>query len=383
MIDANPDHTEADASDDLIARTVPPPARRRFIVLIVMLIAAIAVGGVTLQLLFPQTRQQATISTSTDAPLEQAEAVAVLPLRNLSGDADQDYFSDGITDALITALAKKLRIRVISTRSVLAYRNVDMSIGSIAKELGVSHVVEGAIVKTGDRVRITAQLVEAKNDRHLWAETFERELDDVLELQGEVVHRIVASLVSGAISKDPGTAGATLNLTQAAYEAQLKGRFFRNKMTEDGLRKGLRFFQEAVEQQPNYGLAYSGMAACYCLLGGHGFELIKPSEALPAGKNAALAAMSLNNSLAEPHAFLGIIRLKYEWDWKGAESEFRRSIAINPSYAQARLFYSFYLEAMGRKDDAIREGCESRMAVMSAAWFVEFRQRLPWLLHVD
>lgn len=340
----------------------PPASDRKKITRILAAVCGIIVIGVIALRVIPSLAPvQPADPPSAATPAEKLDAVAVLPLRNLSGDIDQDYFSDGITDALITSLAKRLPLRVISTRSILAYKDVDTSVASIAKELSVNHVLEGAVMRIEDRVRITAQLIDTANDRHLWAETFEREVTDVLSLQSDIVHRIVASLVSEVAANDKDASKPTPILTQAAFEAQLKGRFFRNKMTEDGLKKGLRFFQEAVEIDPDYGLAYSGMAACYCLLGGHGFELIKPSEALPAAKEAALAAMSLNNSLAEPHAFLGIIRLKYEWDWKSAEAEFRTSIALNPSYSQARLFYSFYLEAMGRKEEAIREAEEARL----------------------
>ncbi len=286
--------------------------------------------------------------------------MAILPLRNLSDDIDQDYFSDGITEALITALAKRATIRVISTRSVLTYKNVDKSAATIARELGVSHIVEGAVLRIGGRVRITVQLVDIRKNQHLWAETFEREITDAMALQNDVVQQIVKSLSLKVAANGTHTPNAFPKLTRAAYEAQLKGRFFRNQMTENGLRKALLYFKEATEKQPDYGLAYSGMAACYCLLGGHGFELIKPSEALPVAKKAALEALSLNNSLAEPHAFLGIIRLKYDWDWKGAESEFQKSIALNPSYVQARLFYSYFLETMGRKKEAVDEAREAR-----------------------
>lgn len=325
-----------------------------------LLILAVVIGIATLHFFSPHAPKKETGPPPISASSEQHNSVAILPLRNLSGDVNQDYFSDGITDALIAALAEKLRMRVISTRSVLAYKNADKPVASIAKELSVSHIVEGAVLRFGDKVRITAQLIEAKTDRHLWAETFERVITDPLAIQNDIVRRIVTSLVLKVADDAARAPTATPQLRPAAYEAQLKGRFFRNKMTEEGLRKGLQFFKEAIAKQPDYALAYSGMAACYCLLGGHGFELIKPSEALPVAKKAALEALSLNNSLAEPHAFLGIIRLKYEWDWKGAESEFRQSIALNPSYVQARLFYSYFLEAMGRKKEAIREAQEAR-----------------------
>ncbi len=322
----------------------PTPFSKSVVAISSMLI--VVVGVVALQLFSARPE---------GGPFAQSNSIAILPLRNLSGDLSQDYFSDGITDALITALAQQSRMRVISTRSVLSYKHVEKPIVAIANELNVSHVVEGAVMRIGDNVRITAQLIEVKNNRHLWAETFEREITDALQLQQNIVQRIVASLVSKVAAEEIPEPADSPRLTQAAYETQLKGRFFQSKMTEDGLKKGLGFFKEAVKHEPNYSLAYSGMAACYCILGGHGFELVKPSEAMPVAKKSALEALALNGSLAEPHAFLGIIHLKYEWDWKAAESAFRQSIALNPSYVQARLFYSYLHEAMGRKSEAIRE----------------------------
>lgn len=282
-------------------------------------------------------------------------ALAVLPLRDLSADGTDDYFSDGMTDALITRLAKGGAVRVTSMTSALRYKNVDRPLSDVARELGVSHIIEGSVLRVGDKVRITVQLVEAETDRNLWADSYERNFADVLALQDEVVGRIVASL-PGPVAPASGTPPATPpTIDPVAYEAHLKGRFFLSKMTEDGFRKGIAYFEEAIEKAPEFAPAHSGIATCYCLLGGHGFELVRPSEGMPAAKKAVLEALRLDDTLAEAHAFLGIIRLKYEWDWSGAEQALKRSVALDPSYAQARIFYSFFLEAMGRQEEAIRE----------------------------
>ncbi|HSR70915.1 MAG TPA: tetratricopeptide repeat protein, partial [Kiloniellales bacterium] len=287
-----------------------------------------------------------------DAP---ARTLAVLPLRNLSGNADDDYLGDGLTDALITGLAKDGSLRVTSLTSVMAFKNVERPLAEVAHDLGVSHVVEGSVLRVGEKIRITVQLIEAGTDRHLWAESYERDLSDVLALQHEIASDVVSSL--------PGRFDTTTGAGQpnspaidpAAYEAHLRGRYFLNKMTEDGFKKGIEYFEQAVAKAPDFAPAYSGIATCYCLLGGHGFELVRPSEGMPAAKNAVMEALRLDDTLAEAHAFLGIIRLKYEWDWDGAEQAFRRSIELDPSYAQAHKFYSYFLEAMGRQDAAIRE----------------------------
>ena len=282
-------------------------------------------------------------------------AVAVLPLRNLSGDANQDYFSDGMTDALIAALAKKRLIRVISMTSVMAYRNVNRPIAEIARELGVTHVIEGSVLRIGGRIRITAQLVEAASERHLWAETYERDAANVLAIQDDVVHRIVSSLSDQAelgVAPDPDDAPT---VDPAAYEAQLKARFFRSQMTEEGFNQSIEYFQRAITIEPDYALAYSGMASCYCLLGGHGFELVRPGEAMPAARATFQQALALDDTLAEPYAFLGLIKLKFDWDWQGAEEDMERAIELSPSFSQARLLYSIFLEAMGRQNEAIGE----------------------------
>ena len=287
----------------------------------------------------------------------QAEtySVAVLPLRNLSPDAADEYFSDGITDALITGLAKGGRVRVISMTSAMAYKDVDRRIPDIARELGVSHVVEGAVQRLGDKVRITAQLIEAKTDRHLWAESYEGDVANALALQDDVARRVEASLAENLDAVPAVSPQRKAAVDPEAQEAYLRGRYFRNQMTEGGFRKAIGYFKQAITKAPEYAEAYSGMAACYCLLGGHGFELVEPRQGMPAAKQAVMEALRLDSTLAEPHAFLGIIRLKYEWDWSGAEEAFLRALEINPSYAQGHIFYSFFLEAMGRQEEAIRE----------------------------
>ena len=324
--------------------------------IVVLLAVVVVVLGVAALLVFDVI----PLTPGTDQPQEASEpgqtySIAVLPLRNLSGDADQDYFSDGLTDALIARLAKNPAMRVISLTSVMGYKNVNRPIADIADELNVSHVIEGSVLRIGDKVRITAQLIEARTDRHLWAESYERNGTDVLAIQDDVVRHIAASLSGQVASTTSGNPADIGSVDVEAHELYLRGRYFLRQMTEEGFTKGVAYFNEAVEKAPNFAEAYAGIATCYCLLGGHGFELVEPGEGMPAAKNAVLEALSLDNTLAEPHAFLGIIRLKYEWDWPGAEEAFKRSILLNASYAQARLFYSFYLEAMGRTEEAIRE----------------------------
>lgn len=319
-----------------------------------------AVGFFTLTFIVLTDRRQAIESPSPVIEKSLPYVIAVLPLRNLSGNPDEDYLSDGMTDAIITSLAKQPSVRVISFTSTKVFKEATRPIAEIARELNVSHVVEGAILRSGARVRITAQLVEARTGRHVWAESYEREMANILTMQDDVSRRIGTSLSENVSVGAAAGANKPAPVDPEAYEAYLKGRYFRNETTEDGLRRGITYFKNAIEKAPKYAAAYSGMAACYCLLGGHGLELVDPREGMPAAKEAVLQSLKLDDSLAEAHAFLGIIRLKYEWDWPGAEEAFRRAIRLNPSYAQARVFYSFFLEAMNRQEEAIREAKEAR-----------------------
>jgi TolB-like protein/lipoprotein NlpI len=346
------------ADDDL--RTGPAQSSRPSRMVFVLAVLVLVIGGSVL-FVFRNDFLKSSEDGTPEAPKTgHVVSVAVLPLRNLSGNPDLDYFSDGITDALIANLAKGGMLRVISLTSAMAYKNVNRLVPDIARELNVSHVVEGSVLRINDKVRITAQLIEANSDHHLWSETYARDVADVLAIQDEVVQKIVASLLDQVPSTVVTSPKTSTSIDPAAYEAQLKGRYFLNKMTVEGLKKGIAYFQEAIEKAPDYAAAHSGMATCYCLLGGHGFEVVKPDEGMPAARRAVLEALRLDDSQAEPHAFLGIIRLKYEWNWSGAEASFMRSIQLNPSYARARLFNSFYLEAMGRQDEAIHEAEEAR-----------------------
>ncbi len=339
---------------DTLRRFVP--ARMALIVAAVL----VFVAATTSLILVIGDRTSGKEGTAKTMAHQRPKAIAVLPLRNLSGKRDEDFFSDGMTEALITALAKHLPIPVISFTSAFAYKDNDRPIADIARDLNVSHVIQGSILRKGNRVRISSQLVEAATAQHVWAESYERDWTDVLAIQDDVARHIVGSL-SGGIKPLPDIAPkAAAAIDPEAQLAYLKGRYFRNQMTEDGFRRGVGYFKKAIEKAPKFAEAYSGMAACYCLLGGHGFELVEPREGMPAAKKAVMEAMRLDDTVAEAHAFLGIIRLKYEWDWSGAEQAFQRAIQLNPSYAQARMFYSFFLEAMGRQGEAIREAEAAR-----------------------
>jgi len=279
------------------------------------------------------------------------ESLAVLPLHNLSRDPEQEYFSDGMTDELITELARFGTFRVISHTSVERYKDTKRPLPEIARELGVDAIVEGTVMRSGDRVRITSQLIEARSDRHLWAESYDRDLSNVLALQNEVARDIANEIEMKVRERSPETGVHAIN--PAAHEAYLKGRYFWNKRTGDGLRKGIEYFEQATRLDPKYAAAYAGLAESYVVLNGHRF--LPPTQAYPKVRAAALKALELDDGIAEAHASLGSLKWEYDWDPSGAEKEFRRAIDLNPSYATAHQWYAEELAIIGRGDEARAE----------------------------
>lgn len=278
----------------------------------------------------------------------QIRSLAVLPLKNQSHDPDQEYFADGMTDELITALARLSSVKVISRTSVMHYKNANESLPEIARALNVDAVVEGSVQRAEDRVKITARLIQARTDRELWARSYERDLSDVLGLQNEV-----AEAVAGSIEQtlDLSKSSQKSSLDPGAHEAYLKGLYYWNKRTPEGLKKAVQYFQQAIDGDPKYALAYAGLSYTYAFAP----ELGLPSEsARDKQKAAALKAVELDDSLPEAHTALAGA-LQNEWDWHGAELQYKRTIELNPNYATARHWYSIYLSVVGRHEEAIAE----------------------------
>jgi TolB-like protein/DNA-binding winged helix-turn-helix (wHTH) protein len=278
-------------------------------------------------------------------------SLAVLPLENLSGDPAEDYFADGMTDALIADLSKISALRVISRTSAMQYKGTKKRLPQIARELNVDGVVEGSVMRSGNRVRITAQLLQAGTDQHLWAETYERDLGDVLKLQGEVAQTIAQQIRIQLTPQQKAQFGSALGVSPEAYEAYLRGRYFWNQRTEEGLGKSVGLFRHAIDIDPNFPLPYTGLADSYLLLGDFGF--LAPDEAYPKAKAEALKALRLDDHLAEGHAALAMVALEYDWDWVNAEREFRFAIEANPNYATGHQWYAEYLTTLGRSEEAI------------------------------
>jgi TolB-like protein/DNA-binding winged helix-turn-helix (wHTH) protein/Tfp pilus assembly protein PilF len=277
----------------------------------------------------------------------QISSLAVIPLENLSGDKSQEFFADGMTDELITDLAQNSNLRVISRTSVMRYKATRKPLPEIARELGVDAIVEGTMERAGNRVRVRAQLIRASDDRHMWAESFERDLPDVLGLESEVASSIARQVQMKLLSDRPPV-GRKIN--PAAYEAYLKGRYAWNRRGEAALQEGIQFFHQAIALEPTYAEAYSGLADSYTTLGY--LSYLPPREAFPQARAAAEKAISLDSSLAEPHASLAYISFYFDWNWTAAEAEFRKAIALNPNYATAHDYYCSFLTAMQRPNEA-------------------------------
>ena len=282
-------------------------------------------------------------------------SLAVLPLDNLSGDASQNYFADGMTDELITDLAQISALRVISRTSVMVYKGARKPLPQIARELNVDAVVEGTVLRSGDQVRITAQLIEASTDKHLWSQSYEGELRDTLALQNRVASAIADQIRINLTPQEQAALKNVKVVNPEAYESYLKGRYFWNKRTADGLKVALAYFNQAIEEDPKYAQAYSGLADTYALLGDWQYAVMTPKEAFPKAKAAAIKALELDSTLGEAHNSLAFVLDGFDWDLDSAGKEFRRAIELNPGYATAHHWYAWHLSLLGRYDEAIAE----------------------------
>ena len=280
------------------------------------------------------------------------QSIAVLPLENLSGDPSQDYFADGMTDSLITELSQIKKLRVISRTTVMQYKHTQKSLQEIAQELNVDAVVEGSVVRSGDRVRISAKLYQTNVEGALWADNFERKFTDVLALQSDVATAIARGIQVELSQPELSELARSRAVVPEAYEAYLKGRYESSKRTPEGFRAALEFFQSAVDKDPTFAAAYAGLAVSYMNLGN--YQLSPASEVMPQALRAAEKSLQLDDRLGEAHAALAAIRF-YGLERTGIESEFQRAIALNPGYAQGLHWYALYLAAQGRKQDSITE----------------------------
>jgi TolB-like protein/DNA-binding winged helix-turn-helix (wHTH) protein/Flp pilus assembly protein TadD len=313
-------------------------SKRRWAVLAGL--AALAVVSVALVL------YRGSVTGATKPPIQ---SLAVLPLKNFSGDPTQEYLADGMTEALISRLAGIHNLRVIPRTSISRFKDTPLSVPAIASALGVDAIVEGSVVREGDRIRVYAQLIRATKNEDVWSETYDRELRDVLSLQSDVAQAIAQRIETTITREEHAVLSSARTVDPDAYEAYLKGRYYWNKRTADGMLKAARYFEQAISRDPGYDAAYSGLADCNSGLAWHGF--MSPAAVLPKASAAGHKAIEIDPQSAEAHASLALA-LDHEWDWVGAEAEFRRALALNPQYANAHHWYGDYLSIRGRHADA-------------------------------
>jgi TolB-like protein/tRNA A-37 threonylcarbamoyl transferase component Bud32 len=287
-------------------------------------------------------------------PATRIRTLAVLPLESLSADSAQGYLAEGMTDELITDLTQLGALQVVGRTSVMRYRGSTKTAPEIARELRVDAVVAGTVQRVGDRLRVAAQLVAAGNDQALWAKSYDRDVRDVLTVQSEIAQTIAQQIRIVLTPQEQVRLASARKVDPAAYEAYVRGRYFLGKRTQPDLRKGVSYFHAAIDADPTYAAAYSGLADCYNMLGY--YSALPPKAAYPNAQAAARKALELDSMLAEPHTSLAWADFMFEWDWSSAEREFRRAILLNPKYPVAHAWYSAYLAAMGREKEAIAEG---------------------------
>ena len=288
-------------------------------------------------------------------------SIAVLPLQNLSGDAAQEYFADGMTEELITELSRIHALKVISRTSVMEYKGSKKHLPQIAHELGVDGIVEGSVIREGDQVRVTVQLLDGSNDRHLWSEEYQRPLRGVLNLQREVAQAITQQIRIELTPQQQGRLGSARAVNPEAYEAYLRGRYYlSNQFTmAQPLNMAKNYFEEAIQKDPGFALAYSGLADSYVYLMFFGQGQLPVDQGYRSAKEALRKALELDDSIGEAHDTLGILSWRFEWDWDAAEREFNRAIALAPSYSCAHEDRAMFLSFMGRRAEALAEVAKS------------------------
>ncbi|HEV2103605.1 MAG TPA: tetratricopeptide repeat protein [Candidatus Acidoferrum sp.] len=339
-------------SEKLVAGAPREHSRRFSISRIAVLVAAVLAGSA---LISGITVHYVRGVNASKGKANRSSSLVVLPLENLSGDKEQDYFADGMTDDLIANLAKIHSLRVISRSTAMAYKGTHKPLPQIASELNVDAVVEGTVMRVGSSVRITAELVQVSTDQHLWADTYESPIGDVLALQNRVSSAIVDQIRINLTKEDKERLAQKPSVSPEAYEDYLKGRYYWNKRSGDGFEKAIGYFEEATRRDPQYALAYAGLADCYGIIGATIYGRLPASEAAPKAKAAAIRALEIDPSLAAAETSLATAKFNYDWDWAGAAEGFKKAIQLDPSYSTAYQRYSLYLSAMGKFDDSFEQ----------------------------
>ena len=316
---------------------------------------------------------------STEKLLEasgEIRSIAVLPLDNLSNDPDQEYFSDGMTEALIADIAMIRALKVISSTSIMRYKGTDKSLPEIAKELNVDAILEGSVMHADGEVRITAQLIRASTDEHLWANSYTDKLENVLSLQAKIAKAIAKEIKITLTPEEENRLESVRKINPVALEAYLKGKFFWNKRTTKDIQSALDFYQQAVDADPNYALAYVGVAESYNLL--HEYGGIPSGETYPKAMIAANEALKIDPNLGEAHISLAYVYHEYIWEWKKAEAEFLKGLELNPNYPTGRQWYGEFLARQGRFEEALVQVRKSReldpvaLIILTTEGYIEY-----------
>ena len=313
------------------------------------LVGAILLFGLIISALTLVSRRSTHETTTTTIP---EKSIAVLPFENLSHDADNAYLADGIQEEILTRLAKISELKVISRTSSSKFRGSPDSLRAIAVQLGVAHVLEGGVQKSGDAVRVNVQLIKATSDAHLWADTYDRKLTDVFVIETEIAKAIADKLKAKLTGREEEAIRNQPTENSEAHQLYLKGRYFWNKRTSDGLKTSIDYFNQAIEKDPVYGPAYAGLVDAYAVL--PNYSRTPGKEAYPKAEAAAVKALEIDDKLAEAHIALANVRVWHKWA-KAAEPEFKRGLELNPNYSTGHQWYSIYLSVVGRHDEAILE----------------------------
>lgn len=374
------DGSSSESPSEVAQTAVPTRARvhgRRVKVLVlglaavVLLLAVLSMTGVRERLL-----------GRPGAP-PHIESLAVLPLANLSEGPGQDFFAEGMTEDLITDLGKIGALRVISRTSVVQYKGTKKPLPEIARELHVDALVEGTVTRSGNHLKITASLLQASPEKHLWAESYESEAVDILTLQGQVARAIAHEIQVKLTPEEQQLLGSARQVDPQAHDDYLRGRYFCDRDTREALEKGIKYFELAIKEAPSDPLGYAGLANCYVLLDWGGdifFGDLPPAQTLPKARDAALQALRVDENLAEAHTALANIEMALNWNWAGAEREFKRAIELNPSYSPAHVYYAHFLAAMGRPDESVAEAKRSLQVDPFSIFTMDFSD---WVFYLD
>jgi len=349
---AAPESTpQPSASSTLQVMPAPPPrwwtpVPHRIILGTVLLICVIAAF-----LMIPTSARDRLLGM--ESPWQPLQSLVVLPLENLSGDPSQDYFAIGMTEELTTKLARIRTLRVVSRSTAMRYQNTHKSISDIARELNVDAVIEGSVARSGDQVRITTQLIDSRRDAHLWAQSYERPISNILDVEDSIALDIALQVRANLGPTERELFLGPSPIRPNAYDDYLRGRNQLSKQNPDAIQKALEYFQRAIDDDPQYVRAYAGLADAYTLLAN--YQSMLPSEAFPPARAAAMKALELDPQSPDAHSSLALVKHHFDWDWVGAETEYKEAIALQPNFALSHQRYAWFLSDMGRHDEALRE----------------------------